>query len=446
MNLPKLDVRGSIKIAVSLVTASAAILFGGFYVSDKLQAKKTELETSYNNMEMVNIEALEAQKIKLSAQNSELSESVQSIKEETVTQFDKDVFSTAISTFADLNSMAITKLQQDPVELQEDGFYSVSYNISLSGSIYGMMEFMNLVNTMGYQTTIEYFSFRQNGTYKWLERSTDKEDLLTWIEEVKLTKEDTKLEEMKKLSLKIQNDNYDYGDEDISYVAAPTVEPTIIDPLDNFISSLLQMGNNVTSSTTSSSGTTSNVITPTEKEEKREKALAQKESDRATIQKYLEENYPEGTMFKDGQLIIPALDGSMVFDLGITFTGNDDGVEISDDYLALLLPSSVTTSKDKTITAIFDGKKVKIPSVIEGVDVSALDGINISNTSKFTVSWNNNRLTKDVVEQCLALKEDGGKMELHRASAEIRFLQKNGKTDLEIMKYLIFLYHYQIEP
>ena len=40
------------------------------------------------------------------------------------------------------------------------------------------------------------------------------------------------------------------------------------------------------------------------------------------------------------------------------------------------------------------------------------------------------------------MKEDRGVAELSRVAAEIRFLQKNGKTDLEIMKYLIFLYQY----
>ena len=132
----------------------------------------------------------------------------------------------------------------------------------------------------------------------------------------------------------------------------------------------------------------------------------------------------------------------MVFDIGITFTGNKDGKEITDDYMTLLLPVSATTSSDKKISIVWNGVSKKIPSVIEGVDVSALEGINISNSSKFTVSWNNNQLSKEIVEQCLKMKEDRGVAELSRVAAEIRFLQKNGKTDLEIMKYLIFLYQY----
>ena len=440
MNIPKFDIRGNKNIAVAIIMASVLVIGGGAFLGDKLEIKKTAVETDYNNMQLVNLDALKSKKSSLDIKNNELNKVVKEMKEKNITRFDKDTFSTAITTFADLNNMAITKFKQNPENDTGDGFYEISYDISLSGTIYGMMEFMNLIDVMGYQTTIKYFSFRQNGTYEWLERSTDKEELMKWIKEAQPEKGNEELEKIKALAIKIEKDDYDYGDAAVSYTAVEQPSEEIkVNPLQNFIDSLLQTGENIG---LKPSNNVPNVITPSEKEELRKKAVEQKEADREKVKAYLEENYPEGTIIKNGQLIIPTLDGSMVFDIGITFTGNKDGKEITDDYMTLLLPVSATTSSDKKISIVWNGVSKKIPSVIEGVDVSALEGINISNSSKFTVSWNNNQLSKEIVEQCLKMKEDRGVAELSRVAAEIRFLQKNGKTDLEIMKYLIFLYQY----
>lgn len=445
MNIPKFTVRGNKNIAAIIIFAALGVFVGGVLSADTLQNKQEELENNFNSTQIVNIDALDAQRNRLSAENIELNNTVKSMKEETIIQFDKDVFSTAISTFADLNNIVITKFKQNPEMDTGDGFYKVSYDISMSGSIYGMMEFMNLIDVMGYQSTIEYFSFRQNGTFEWLERETNKNDLLTWIKEARNSMDNEELEQMKALATKIENDDYDYGETVMpSTTATHPVEEKKTDPLDGFIGSLLQAGENVGSSVSASRQTdnVSNTQTQAEREIRRKKALEEKEADKEKLREYLENNYPEGTMIKKGQLIIPTLDGSMVFDVGISFVGNREGKKVSDEYLTLLLPTSITTSADKSISVVLNGKTKKVPSIIEGVDVSALDGINISDSSKFTVSWNNNQLSKDIVEQCLSLKEDKGVGDLKRAAAEIRFLQKNGKTDLEIMKYLIFLYQY----
>ena len=158
----------------------------------------------------------------------------------------------------------------------------------------------------------------------------------------------------------------------------------------------------------------------------------------------MKQYYPPGTIIKGGQLIVPMLDGNMVFDVGITFTGNDSGADPITSFDQYLIPPLAATSTDRSVSVKWNGETKMIPSIINGVNVVELDGINLSDNTQFVVSWNNNQLSKQVLESFLAEKEDGGYSEFVRVSAEIRFLQKNGKTNLDLTTYLIFLYVYLV--
>lgn len=430
--IPKIQIRGSfILIIFALLISCVAI-----YVAKDLSVKNTQtisvIEKDIADKRAINVDSLNVQETSLKKQSDSLNEKVSNLKKKEVTKFNKDVFATTLSTFAEVNDLKLAKLQQDPVVKEKDGFYTVKYNISLNGSMYGMMEFFNLLNALGSQYSVDYFSFRQEGSYSWLQRETDQENMLSWVGIAKETIEPEKLQEIIDLSIKVENDNYDYG----TNVSVPTTDPNF-DPLENLLNSLMQEEKDPDVQKQYEAD-------KLKEDEKTKAAQEAKSADIKTVNEFLKQYYPAGTVIKGGQLIVPMLDGNMVFDVGISFTGNDTGADPKTSFDQYLIPPTATTSTDRNVRVVWNGETKAVPSVINGVDVSELNGINLSDSTKFVVSWNNNQLSKNVLESFLAEKGDGGYSEFVRVAAEIRFLQKNGKTNLELTTYLIFLYEYLV--
>lgn len=429
-NLPKVTLLGRKNLFTGLIVAVILILVLSFYLKGSVIEAKAEAEATLASTEVVDNESLVSQRDSLINEDTALENKMNDLKLTTITKFSRDTFSTAISNFADMNNLRIMRLNQGTVKEENDSFYSIPYDLTINGSIYSMMEFLKLLDTMGYQYSMKGFSFRQDGTYTYLERPTIESEVLTWVTEAKTNVTEDQIQKILDTHMKLEADNYDYG----SSVASPS-QGNSYDPLDNLLDDMFQEEVDPEAQKTYEEN-------KTKQAEKTAAALKQKEEDKKLVDEFLKTNYPEGTVIKNGQLIIPMLNGNMTFDISIVFSGNNSGAEISNEYLKLLIPAKGAEDTGKKMTVIWDKRKIAIPAVIEGIDVSVLNGINIDQNSMFTVSWNNNMLSRSVLVSCLENTDDGGRSELKRVAEEIRFLEENGRMDLEIMKYLIFLYQY----
>lgn len=429
--IPKIQIRGSFVLIIFAAIVSFVSIYLANDYSKKNEQQVAALQQEIIQKQSINIDVLSAQEAELKKQSDELNIEVNRKKKEDVTKFDKDEFAATLSAFAKANDLKLTKIQQDPVETDSDGFYTVKYNITLNGSMYGIMNFFNLLEALGNQYAINYFSFRQEGTYNWLQRKTDNQDLLSWIGIAKQTVNPEELQEIINLSIKVENDMYDYGKK----IAEPTVDPDF-DPLQNILENLMRQETDPEQQQQYESA-------KAREEEKTKSALAEKEADIKRINEFLKKYYPAGTVIKNGQLIVPMLDGKMIFDVGITFTGNTTSAEPKSNINQYLVSSEAITSTDRNVKIFLDGKERRVPSIIKGVDVTDIDGLIIDKDAKFVVSWNNNQLSKEVLETFLKEKVNGASEELNKVAAEIRFFQNYNKEELDLKKYLIFLYLFQ---
>lgn len=428
--IPKIQIRGSFALIVlSAIVAVAALYFSNSY-SKKNNEQIIVLEADISAKQQINIDSLINKEAMLKEENDKNNIEISKRKKEDVTKFDKDEFATNLSLFAKANDLKLSKIQQEAVEAESDGFYTVKYNISLNGSMYGMMNFFNLLDGLGNQYSIDYFSFRQEGTYDWLRRENSGQNLLSWVGMANETIDSKKLKEIIDISIKIENDDYDYGSE----VNAPVTDP-YYDPLQNILEEMMQQESDPEKQQQYEKD-------KAEQLEKSKIAQAQKQADILAVNEFLKQYYPEGTVIKNGQLIVPMLDGKMVFDVGITFTGNTTGIKPKANIDQYLVSTEAVTSSDTEIKVKIDGKEISVPTKIKGVDVRELQGLVINDSTNFVVSWNNNQLPKGVIEAFLKEKADGADSEINKVASEIRFFQQNGKEELELKKYLIFLYAY----
>lgn len=429
--IPKIQIRGSFAlIIIAAIVSSVTIYFAKNY-SQTYEQQTLVLQQEIADKQAIDIDSLKVQETKLKEQSEKLTEEVNEKKKKDVTKFDKNEFATILSTFAEANDLKLSKLQQEPVEEEGEGFYVVRYNLSLNGSMYGMMNFFNLLEGLGNQYHIDYFSFRQEGSYNWLQRETDNEDLLSWVGIGNETVDQKELQEIIDLNTKVERDNYDYG----TYIPEPTLDPDF-DPLQSILESLMQQEQDPEEQQEYESR-------KAEQEEKTKEAKAQKEEDIKKINEFLAKYYPAGTIIKNGQLIVPMLDGSMILDVGVSFTGNDTGAEPISHISQYLVSTEAITSSDTDVIIYLDGEEKHVPSIIQGVDVTDINGLVIDSSTKFVVSWNNNQLSKEVLESFFEEKADKIDGELKEVAAEIRFFQQYNKEELELKKYLIFLYLYQ---
>ena len=227
--IPKIQIRGSFVLIILTILISVVSIYFAKDLSEKNTQTIRIVEKDIADKRALNIDSLNIQEATLKKQSDELNEKVSEMKKKEVTKFDKDIFATTLSTFAEVNELGLVKFREVAFNKEKDGFYTVKYDISLNGSMYGMMEFFNLLNAFGSQYSIDYFSFRQEGTYSWLQRKTDQENLLSWVGIAKESIEADKLQDTINLSIKDENDDYDYG----ASVPHPVVEHNY-NPLNSF--------------------------------------------------------------------------------------------------------------------------------------------------------------------------------------------------------------------
>jgi len=434
MTIPKIQIRGSFTLIVLVAILSLlAIYFTDDYSKQHTQEIE-KLQQEIINKKTIDVDVLNAQERELKKQSDELNIEVNRKKKEEITKFNKDEFAVIVSTFAKANNLKLSNFRQYPVKMESDGFYTVEYNLTFNGSMHGLMNFFNLIEGLGSQYSINYLSFRQEGSYDWLKRETDVENSLPWAGAgvTNQTINPEKLQEIKELSIKVENDDYDYG----AAIPEPTIDPDYNPLLENVFENMMKQQINPEEQRRYESQ-------KAEQDKKTKTALAQKEADTKKINEFLAQHYPPGTAIKNGQIIVPMLKGNMVFDIGISFTGNNTGTEPKPNIDQYLISSEAVTSQDKNVRIVLDGKERRVPSIIKGVDVTDIDGLIINKNAKFVVSWNNNQIPKEVLENFLREKVDSMNEEINKVAAEIRFLQQYNKEELDLKKYLIFLYLYQ---
>ena len=431
LQIPKIQIRGNILFVFTIVIISILAIYSANSFSEVNAQRNTTVQQDIATKQTINLSSLSNHETSSKEKSDALTEEVNKKKKEEVTKFNKDIFATNLSIFAKANNLTLSKIQQEPVQNEQDGFYSVRYNVSLNGSMYGVMNFFNLLEGLGSQYSVDYFSFRQEGTYNWLLRETDGQDLLSWVGIANSIIDPNKLKEIIDINTRIETDDYDYG---VS-VSVPTVDSNA-NPLEDVLDDLFQQEVNPETKKQYESD-------KKEQEEKTKNAKAKKEADIKAVEEFLKQYYPEGTIIKNGQLIVSILDGNMVFDVAITFTGNITGAEPKSNINQYLISSEAITSDDRNVEIIWNGQVKNIPSIIKGVDITNLNGLVIKDNDKFVVSWNNNQLSKEVLETFLTEKLDGVNSELDKVAAEIRFFQQYNKEELDLKKYLIFLYMYQ---
>lgn len=436
--IPKIQIRGSLILVFAAIFLSVTSISYAKNLSQKKLEEKTAIQQDITEKQTINIESLQNQEKSLKIKSDALNEEVNLKKKEEVTKFDKDIFTTNLSVFATANDLELYKLHEEPVISESDGFYKVKYNISLNGSMYGILNFFNLVEGLGSQYSVDYFSFRQEGAYNWLKREVDVKDLLPWVGIAKETIDVKQLKEIIDLNTKVEKNDYDYG----VPISAPELNPNFNPLVDNVV-----IVDDMFQQETDKEKQKEYESNKKEQEAKTKEALAKKEEDVKKINDFLEKYYPEGTIIKEGQLIVPMLDGDMIFDASITFTGNIAGAEPKININQYLVSSEAITSEDRNVSISWNGEERFIPSIIQGVDVSGLNGLIINENTQFTVSWNNNLLSKSVIESFLYETKNGVTSELNKVASEIKFMQQYNsvREEIELKEYLIFLYEFQQE-
>jgi len=434
--IPKIQIRGNVYIVLLIVVISIVSIYGANELAQKHTEQREVVKQDIADKQNINIESLQNQESSLKKKNDDLNEEVNKQKKEAVTRFDKDIFRTSLSMFATINNLSLDIADQ-PSASDSDGFYTVKYDISLRGPMYGILNFFNLVDGMGSQYSVDYFSFRQAGGYKYLERATDIEDPLAWAEAPITHINPSELQKVLDASKRLENNSYDFGDALIS-----TQPDTVTDPLiDNTII------DNPFKQEVDPEQKKADATRQAELKAQKDKAMAEKAADAKLVEEFLAKYYPTGTVIKDGKIIVPMLDGEMILDTSITFSGNIAGAEPIPNINQYLIPAEVITSEDRNVEIRWNGETRYIPSIIQGVDVTDLNGLIINNDTAFTVSWNNELIPKDVIESFLSEKEGGVSAELQKVASEIRFIQHYNplREEIELKEYLIFLYEYQQE-